>query len=173
MMNKIGMLILTMFGLGYATLELGKFKISVPGTVASFATCLFYFMLFFYFSNVIKIEILVVIFIIILIYSITLIDKLSKNFESKDPKEIVIDEFIGQSIPLLALWEYNRSNNEEYLTNFFLVFIFFRIFDITKPFPINIIDKKMKNGLGVVMDDVVAGIYSTFLIYFVILFFNI
>ena len=172
MMNKIGMLILTMFGIGYATFELGKFKIHAQGTVASFATCLFYFMLFYYFHNVVKIEILVLIFIIILVYSITLIDKLSKNFEDKDPKEIVIDEFIGQSIPLLALWEYARSNNEEYLP-FFLVFIFFRIFDITKPFPINIIDKQMKNGLGVVLDDIVAGIYSTLLIYFLILFFNI
>ena len=122
-MNKIGMLILTMFGIGYATFELGKFKIHAQGTVASFATCLFYFMLFYYFHNVVKIEILVLIFIIILVYSITLIDKLSKNFEDKDPKEIVIDEFIGQSIPLLALWEYARSNNEEYLP-FFLVFIF-------------------------------------------------
>ena len=42
-----------------------------------------------------------------------------------------------------------------------LAFILFRIFDILKPFPINIIDKKIKNGLGVMLDDVVAAIYAS------------
>jgi len=44
---------------------------------------------------------------------------------------------------------------------FFLAFFLFRFFDILKPFPINIIDKKMKNGLGVVLDDIIAGIYTS------------
>ena len=43
----------------------------------------------------------------------------------------------------------------------FLAFFLFRFFDILKPFPINIIDKKMKNGLGVVLDDIIAGIYTS------------
>ena len=46
----------------------------------------------------------------------------------------------------------------------FLAFITFRIFDIFKPYPINIIDKNMKGGLGVVLDDIVAGIYSLMVI---------
>ena len=110
-------------------------------------------------------------FLILLIYSIILIDKLSHHFKEKDPKEIVIDEFFGQSIPLVLMSGYIISSGEVY--PFFLAFILFRFFDIYKPFPINVVDKKMKNGLGVVLDDIVAGIYSTLLIYFLILFFNI
>ena len=44
-------------------------------------------------------------------------------------------------------------------------FLAFRFFDILKPFPINLIDKKMKNGFGVVLDDIVAGIYATIFLY--------
>ena len=40
---------------------------------------------------------------------------------------------------------------------FVLAFILFRIFDITKPYPISYIDKNIKGGLGIVLDDVVAG----------------
>ena len=40
-------------------------------------------------------------------------------------------------------------------------FALFRFFDILKPYPINIIDKKMKNGLGIMLDDIIAAIYST------------
>ena len=46
----------------------------------------------------------------------------------------------------------------------FLSFILFRIFDIFKPYPINVIDKKVKNGLGVMLDDIVAGIYATIIV---------
>ena len=46
-----------------------------------------------------------------------------------------------------------------------LSFLLFRFFDILKPFPINIIDKKIKNGFGVVLDDIIAGIFSTISIY--------
>ena len=46
----------------------------------------------------------------------------------------------------------------------FLSFILFRIFDIFKPYPINIIDKKVKNGLGVMLDDIIAGIYATIIV---------
>ena len=46
----------------------------------------------------------------------------------------------------------------------FLSFILFRIFDIFKPYPINVIDKKVKNGLGVMLDDIAAGIYATIIV---------
>ena len=151
MINKIGLSILTMFGIGYI-----KYA---PGTVASLVTCLFY-----YFLTVIEINFkyFFFIFIILLIYSIILIDKLSHHFKKKDPKEIVIDEFFGQSIPLLAPIMMTTSFNfrKEDFFFFFSAFILFRFFDILKPFPINLIDKKMKNGLGVILDDIVAGIYT-------------
>ena len=148
MMNKFGLSLLTMFGIGHI-----KYA---PGTMASFITCLIYYFLF---SIDVNFYYFFFIFLILLIYSIILIDKLSHHFKEKDPKEIVIDEFIGQSIPLIFMSEYIISSKNPLL--FFLAFFLFRFFDILKPFPINIIDKKMKNGLGVVLDDIIAGIYTS------------
>ena len=148
MMNKFGLSLLTMFGIGHI-----KYA---PGTMASFITCLIYYFLF---SIDVNFYYFFLIFLILLIYSIILIDKLSHHFKEKDPKEIVIDEFFGQSIPLVWMSGYIISSGEVY--PFFLAFILFRFFDIYKPFPINIVDKKMKNGLGVMLDDIIAGIYTS------------
>ena len=148
MIDKIGLALLTLFGIGHI-----KYA---PGTIASFVTCLIYYPLILIKINFIY---LLIIFLILLIYSIILIDKLSHHFKEKDPKEIVIDEFIGQSIPLIFMSEYIISSKNP--LPIFLAFFLFRFFDILKPFPINIIDKKMKNGLGVVLDDIIAGIYTS------------
>ena len=148
MIDKLGLAILTMFGIGY------KYP---PGTIASFVTCLIYLVLIVIFE--VNFYILWLIFFIVLVYSLVLIDKLSRHFKGKDPKEIVIDEFFGQSIPLVWMSGYIISSGEVY--PFFLAFILFRFFDIYKPFPINIVDKKMKNGLGVMLDDIIAGIYTS------------
>ena len=168
MIDKFGKEILTMFGIGY-------FKYA-PGTAASFVTCIIFYLLYassFYLGQG-KIYI-VCILLIILVYSIIIIDKLSYTFKKKDPEEIVIDEFIGQSIPL-TLYFFHRFFSIEEVYFFFgwpflgwiiISFILFRFFDIVKPFPINIVDKKMKNGLGVMLDDIIAGIYSTITIYII------
>ena len=148
MIDKIGLVLLTLFGIGHI-----KYA---PGTIASFVTCLIYYPLILIKINFIY---LLIIFLILLIYSIIIIDKLSHHFKEKDPKEIVIDEFIGQSIPLIFMSEYIISSKNP--LPIFLAFFLFRFFDILKPFPINIIDKKMKNGLGVVLDDIIAGIYTS------------
>ena len=82
---------------------------------------------------------------------------LKQSFSSSDPKEIVIDEFIGQSIPLLLCEN-----------NFFLIilsFLLFRLFDISKPWPAIYFDLKIKNATGVLMDDIIAGLYSFLVVY--------
>ena len=84
-----------------------------------------------------------------------------KDLDNKDPKEVVIDEFIGQSIPI-CLYEIAHDepkNSGEILTFYFIMFILFRIFDITKPYPVSYYDKNFKNSFGVIMDDVCAGLY--------------
>ena len=84
-----------------------------------------------------------------------------KDLDNKDPKEIVIDEFVGQSIPI-CLYEIAHSVDKEtnqVLTYYFIIFILFRIFDIIKPYPVNYYDKNFKNSFGVMMDDVCAGLY--------------
>ncbi len=86
-----------------------------------------------------------------------MVSHIISTFSTSDPKEIVIDEFIGQSIPLIICGN-----------NFFLIilsFLLFRLFDITKPWPANYFDLKIKNATGVIMDDVIAGIYTFLIIY--------
>ena len=167
MNNKIGLSILTLFGLGNSK--------KAPGTVASFATCMIY--IFLYFLNI-KAVILLFFLIIVSIYSVVLIDKSLNKFKNKDPKEIVIDEFIGQSIPMLFIyhvaqydWLSVRLDGEDFFV-ILISFISFRFFDITKTYPIDLVDKKMKNGLGVVLDDVIAGIYSFLIVWLYAVIFN-
>ena len=153
-----------MFGIGYS-----KYA---SGTVASFVTCVIFYSLY----SVGYLEsrgiYLICIIIIIFFLSILLIDKFSDVFDKKDAKEIVIDEFVGQNIPLFFLLFIplnTATYNKDFMILIVLSFIFFRFFDILKPYPINLIDKKMKNGLGVMLDDVIAGIFSALLIYMVTL----
>jgi len=167
MIKKFGLSILTLFGVGY-------FKYA-PGTAASFITCIIYYILWIAEFSLHNHKIYLVCFlIIILIYSISIIDKLSQFFKEKDPKEIVIDEFVGQCIPLVAflfrpenLSHLGGRANNYILIYILLSFILFRFFDILKPYPIYIVDKKMKNGVGVMLDDIIAGIYSTIVIYII------
>ena len=81
--------------------------------------------------------------------------------KNKDPKEIVVDEEVGQSIPIY-LYEIAHGtikNSQEALFFYIYIFILFRFFDIKKPFPVSYFDKKFKNSLGVILDDIIAGLY--------------
>ena len=151
MLSRINILFVTLFGIG---------KISkIPGSLASLFTILVLFILFHVLNispNLILVSIIFIFFISL--YSVNIF---IKNLTNKDPKEIVIDEFIGQSIPI-CLYEIahegSRGTNEV-LTFYFIMFILFRIFDITKPYPVSYYDKNFKNSFGVIMDDVCAGLY--------------
>ena len=151
MTNKINFLFVTLFGIG-------KIK-KIPGSIASLVTTLFLYFLFhilFISSNIVLIFIIIIFFI-----SLFAVNIFIKNLDNKDPKEVVIDEFIGQSIPI-CLYEIAHEGAKEtnqVLTYYFVMFILFRIFDITKPFPANYYEKNFKNSLGVIMDDVCAGLY--------------
>ena len=76
----------------------------------------------------------------------------AKTLKRKDPGCIVIDEIAGMVVTLIGL-PFN-------LTTVVTGFIIFRILDILKPFPIRILDKRVSGGLGIVADDVVAGIFA-------------
>jgi phosphatidylglycerophosphatase A len=151
MFNKINFLFVTLFGIG-------KIKI-IPGTFASLATALFLFFLF----HILNVSPNIVFFLIIIIFFISFyaVNIFIKDLTNKDPKEVVIDEFIGQSIPI-CLYEIAHEGSKEtdqVLTSYFIMFILFRIFDIVKPYPVSYYDKNFKNSFGVVMDDVCAGLY--------------
>ena len=151
MLKKINFLFVTLFGIG---------KISkIPGSIASLVTTVFLFFLFHLVNisaNIILVSIIVVFFISL--YSVNIF---IKELDNKDPNEVVIDEFIGQSIPI-CLYEIAHEGTKEtsqVLMFYFIMFILFRIFDIVKPYPVSYYDKKFKNSFGVVMDDVCAGLY--------------
>ena len=150
-MNNIIFLFVTLFGIG---------KISkIPGSIASLVTTIFLFILFHILNvspNLVLISIVIIFFI-----SLYAVNIFVKDLDNKDPKEVVIDEFIGQSIPI-CLYEIAHEGTREtnqLLTFYFIIFILFRIFDIAKPYPVSYYDKNFKNSFGVIMDDVVAGLY--------------
>ena len=151
MINKINFLFVTLFGIGKIT--------KIPGSIASLATILFLFFLF----HILNFSPIIVLFLILIIFFISLysVSIYIKKFSHKDPKEVVIDEFIGQSIPI-CLYEIAHDGPKETdqaLTFYFLMFILFRVFDIVKPYPVSYYDKNFKNSFGVIMDDVAAGLY--------------
>ena len=151
MLNKINFLFVTLFGIG-------KIK-KIPGSFASLATTIFLFFLF----HILNISLNIVLICVIIIFFISLyaVNIFIKDLDNKDPKEVVIDEFIGQSIPI-CLYEIAHEGTKEtneVLTFYFIMFILFRIFDIVKPYPVSYYDKNFKNSFGVIMDDVCAGLY--------------
>ena len=151
MLKKINFLFVTLFGIG---------KISkIPGSIASLVTTVFLFFLF----HVVNISANIILASIVVIFFISLwsVSIFIKSLDNKDPNEVVIDEFIGQSIPI-CLYEIAHEGTKEtsqVLTFYFIMFILFRIFDIVKPYPVSYYDKNFKNSFGVVMDDVCAGLY--------------
>jgi phosphatidylglycerophosphatase A len=151
MVKTFNYLFVTCFGIG-------SFRFA-PGTITSFVTTIFLFSLF----HIINLSnnIILIGLILIFLYSFYAVGEYIKNNENKDPKEVVVDEFIGQSIPIY-LYEIAHGtikNPQETALFYFYIFILFRYFDIKKPFPVSYFDKKFKNSFGVILDDVVAGLY--------------
>ena len=151
MIKIFNTLFVTMFGLG---------KIPrIPGTFGSLATIIILY-IFFHILNLSSIIILIIL-TIILILSFLAVSIHIKDKENKDPKEVIIDEFIGQSIPIY-LYEISHGTNksaDDTIIFYGVCFVLFRFFDIIKPFPVSYFDKNFKNSFGVIMDDVCAGFY--------------
>ena len=137
---------------------LGKIKF-IPGTFGSLATTIILFYLFHKLN--ISSNIFLIGWVIIFIYSFYAVSTHTKDSKNKDPGEIIIDEFLGQSIPIY-LYEISHGTTKESneaIVYYALFFILFRYFDIMKPFPVNFFDKNFKNSFGVIMDDICAGLY--------------
>ena len=152
MITKINLLFITFF-------NVGKIKFA-PGTFSSLITCL----IFFIFINFINFQIFFILTLIIFFYSLYAINNTYKHFESDDPSEIVIDEVVGQLIPLLSIPIFETLYPTSTAIYCVFSFFIFRLFDIWKPFPINYIDKNVKGSIGIMLDDVLAGIFTTILL---------
>jgi phosphatidylglycerophosphatase A len=151
MIKTFNSLLVTMFGLG-------KIKF-MPGTFGSLATVVILFYLFH--SLNVSSNVILIGWIIVFIYSFYAVSTYTEDSKNKDPGEIIIDEFLGQSIPIY-LYEISHGSTKESneaIVYYALFFLLFRYFDIMKPFPVNFFDKNFKNSFGVIMDDICAGLY--------------
>lgn len=137
-MRSIYYIIATGFGLGYSPIA--------PGTAGSILAVLVAFFLFEKGTLF-----LIVSIIVIFIIGTMAASFVEKDKKSKDPSLVVIDEVAGMWISLLFvphLW-----------WSFLITFGLFRLFDVIKPFPANKI-QSLEGGLGIMLDDVIAGIYA-------------
>ncbi len=151
MIKTLNKLFVTMFGLG----KIPK----IPGTFGSLATVIILYVLFHKLN--LSSNIILIVLILIFFFSFFAVAIHIKDNENKDPKEIIIDEFIGQSIPIY-LYEISHGTEKSHdmaLIFYGVCFLLFRFFDIAKPFPVSYFDKNFKNSFGVIMDDVCAGFY--------------
>ena len=146
--NTTSYIFATGFGCGYIP--------KIPGTIGSFFAVLLYW--FYPIDSIMLLSISVVLFVIG-VPAATVVER----FEGKDSDKIVIDEIVGQIltfvfIPFAGL-------------NIILGFVLFRIFDIWKPYPINI-SQNLPNGWGVMFDDVLAAVYANVALRLIIFLMN-
>ena len=135
---------------------IGKIKYA-PGTFGTLLAVPI-FLLIYDFNLIIKISIVFLLFLI----SLFLLSQSYKKqvFKDIDDKSIVIDEVIGYLIFIVFF--------DNTLFVLFSSFLIFRLFDIVKPYPISLIDKKMKNAFGVILDDIIAGLFSGITLFIII-----
>ena len=159
-MKKFNVLISTFFGNGYVT--------KLPGTFTSLSTLIILYVIF-EVLNFRNLNYILILYSIMFFYSFYAVMDSETEFEIKDPKQIVIDEVLGQALPLILI-VYLSSNNliDSPIEIYYLIsFILFRFFDIVKPFPVSYFDKNHKNFFGIIMDDIMAGLYSMLIIYLI------
>ena len=138
---------------------IGKFKYA-PGTIASLFTCFIFFCLNRYF----QIEIIIIIFFIIFFISLISIQNYLNLYGNKDHKSIVIDEFLGQYVALFSIPLFELENN---FINISIIFLLFRFFDISKVGLRSI--EKIPGTFGILLDDIIGGIYTIPIIYLIFL----
>ena len=158
MIKKFNLLFITFF-------FSGKIKFA-PGTVASFITCFLFLLLI----NIFNFFTILLINLLIFFYSFVAINNSFNEFESNDPQEIVIDEVVGQMLPLLAIPIYETLYPLPNIYYFVSAFLLFRLFDIWKPYPINYIDNNIKGSLGIMLDDIFAGLYTIIILSLIFFF---
>ena len=126
-----------------------------PGTVGS----IFGWFIFIAVSHFVSAISLVILTTFVIIFSIYISTVVTKDLIEKDHKSIVIDEMAGIRLAMIPVI-FIASSQYERTIYAMLAQIIFRIFDIFKPFPISYVDKNFKNGLVVVLDDLMAAIFA-------------
>jgi phosphatidylglycerophosphatase A len=145
-MNRLFLLLATGFGVGYSPIA--------PGTLGTLITIPVYFFLSNIHSPLYEITLVGFFFL-----SVWISENAETFFGKKDDQRIVIDEMMGFLVTMLWVPKTMRF----IIIGFFL----FRFFDILKPFPIRRLEKKLKGGYGVVLDDVMAGVYANIVLHLI------
>ncbi len=146
MKQQISFLFATFFNSGRAP--------KAPGTFGSLATVPLAFVLAYFFGFWGIISGVIVSFFI----GTAAVKEVLKS-TPHDPSFVVIDEVAGQLLTFAGVASYLQNNSSSLL--FYIIgFILFRIFDIFKPFPVSWADKKILNHWGVMLDDIIAGLYA-------------
>tara|TARA_B100000029_G_scaffold476843_1_gene521314 strand:+ start:2232 stop:2717 length:486 start_codon:yes stop_codon:yes gene_type:complete len=158
MIKKFNLFFITFF-------MVGRIKYA-PGTIASLITCILFLLL----TNIFNITFVLLLTIIIFVYSFFAINNCYEKFKSDDPQEIVIDEVVGQMLPLLALPIYETLYPLPKIYYCIMCFLLFRFFDVLKPYPVNYVDNNVKGSLGIMLDDIFAGIYSIIILSIIFFF---
>ena len=121
-----------------------------PGTLASLATLpLLYGLALLALPSIFLIPIT----LLLIVGSGLIAQMIQKSYQIHDPKWIVIDEVIGMLVAFIIYPSHHVSS-------LLLLFSLFRFFDIFKVWPAKFFDQKITHGIGVILDDVVAGIYA-------------
>lgn len=158
--NKAYLSISTVFGCGYFKYGSGTFTSFLTAFVAFFLVSINNFIIF-------------LLLIILLVVGFISADKtISDN--TQDPSYIVIDEVVGQLIPFLLIGSKSFiTGSPSIIVNLLLSvlsFILFRIFDIYKPWIIGKSEKVFKGGIAIMIDDILAGVFTLFIIFVVSIF---
>ena len=125
-----------------------------PGTFGSFFSAILFIVISHHLDD------MLIPTIVSIVFSILVCEIASKDLANKDHKAIVIDELAGMWVAVCPIIYFENIGMHERLIYVFICFLLFRFFDITKPFPISFFDTRIKNGFGIVMDDVVAGCFA-------------
>ncbi len=139
---------------------IGKISFA-PGTFGS----IFSWLIFIFLSHFVNMFYVTLIGIFL---SVWICDKASENLTHKDHRSIVIDELIGIWIALIPVL-YLADNQKERIVYAVAALLFFRLFDILKPFPVSYFDENFKNGKGIVIDDLIAGVMAIVPAYIILL----
>ena len=151
-MNRFILLFATGFGVGYSPI--------VPGTLGSVIAIPVY-----YFLATIRSPIYEITLIAFFFLSVWISENAEKYFKKKDDRRIVIDEIMGFLITMLWI----PKTGFAIMMGFFL----FRFFDILKPFPIRHMERRFKGGFGIVLDDVMAGVYANIVLQIISSYFTL
>ena len=144
-LNKVfsnpSLFLVTGFGIGLLPIA--------PGTYGSILGMLLFLILAHLYLPILWLSLIITILYLV---SYLAVQSALKIIQRPDPGEIVIDEVLGMMVVMMMIppdpkWA-------------FLAFMLFRLFDIFKPWPINVVDSKLKNALGVILDDFLAALYA-------------